>query len=90
MVEDLIASVDVAATGGWVLLASLAWLVVRSLVRGDLVTRREADAMQARLDQQGTENRDLREQNGLLLRDAVPMMNATLSTLRDLAHDRQM
>lgn len=35
---------------GWPLFAALAWLVIRAIVRGDLVTRREADAKDRRID----------------------------------------
>lgn len=61
------------ASGGWVLLGWVLWLLIRKLVSGDLVTRREADAiMDATLI--------LREKNDRLLE-----INATLTEQNHVA-----
>lgn len=81
--EDITSWQAISVTaGGWSLFASLAWMVLKGLTRGDILTRREADAMQKTIDSQRKENTDLREQNGLLLRSAVPAVNSTFSALR--------
>lgn len=75
------------ATGGWVLFGFLAQLVLRKMISGDLLTRREADAMQTEINALREANQELLRQNGLLLRESLPTTNAVLAALHNAVED---
>lgn len=75
------------AGGGWTLFGLLAWLVMRKLVSGDLLTRREGDAKDDEIKALRQSNHELLEQNGLMLREALPTTNAVLTALREAAEE---
>lgn len=74
-----------AAGGGWVLFGSLGWTIFRALLSGNLLTRREAEAMSNRIKYLEEENTELARQNGLMLRSALPVTNSVLTALRQAA-----
>lgn len=74
-----------AAGGGWTLFGGLAWLVLRGMLSGTLLTRREADAMEKRIETQQSTIDELTRQNGLLVREALPLTNSVLSALKQAA-----
>lgn len=85
--EAFWASIDVPAVGGWVLLAGFLSLVFRAIVKGDLLTRREADAKDAEaLRLRGT-NDHLMEQNDRSLK-ALEAMNDNFTAIRRAAEKR--
>lgn len=73
------------AGAGWTLFGALAWAVMRGLLSGTILTRREADAMQNRITYLEEENAELARQNGLMLREALPVTNSVLTALRQAA-----
>jgi hypothetical protein len=74
-----------AAGGGWALFGSLAYLVITSIFSGRVISSREADAMQQRIDSQDKQIEDLTAMNNLLLREGLPTTNAVLDALRQAA-----
>lgn len=76
-----------AAGGGWTLFGMLAWYTVHGLLTGKVVTRREADALQARINIQDETIADLQRQNAMLLREGLPTTNAVLTALRVLTEE---
>ncbi len=75
-----------AAAGGWVLFAALAWLVLRKMISGDLVTRREADAKDEQIFRLRESNDHLHEQLGKAL-TALEVVNDVLPAFRAAAEE---
>lgn len=73
-----------ASGGGWALFGSTCYFIIT----GKLITSREADAMQRRIDSLEQQVKDLTEQNTLLMREGLPATNAVLDALRALVADR--
>lgn len=79
--------VDIGITaGGWTLAAAVCWLVIRKLISGDLLTRREADALTERAAKTEQANEQLVEQNGKLM-EAARLGTATWQALQKAASD---
>lgn len=76
-----------AASGGWVLLTAVLWRVYSRLLSGDLLTRREADAMKDENVSLRAANSELLAQNGLMLREQWPAQSALMNALRRAAED---
>lgn len=74
-----------AAGGGWALFGSLSYLVITSIFSGRVISSREADAMQQRIDSQEKQIEELTAMNNLLLREGLPTTNAVLDALRQAA-----
>lgn len=74
-----------AAGGGWLLFGTLGMMVFRGLLSGNLLTKREADAMSARIQYLEKENEELTRQNGLMLHESLPVTNSVLTALRQAA-----
>lgn len=79
------ASVGLTITG-WALAGSIAWLVIRKLISGELVTRREADGLETRAVKAEEANEHLVEQNTQLL-DMARLGTATWQALRKAAEE---
>ena len=73
------------AGAGWTLFGALAWTVMRGLTTGTILTRREATALEKRISYLEEENAELTRQNGLMLREALPVTNSVLTALRQAA-----
>lgn len=69
---------------GWGLFGALGWLVIRKLISGDLMTRREGDALVKRAEKAEQANEGLVKQNGQLM-DAAALGVATLQALKKAA-----
>lgn len=76
-----------AASGGWVLFGLLAWLVLRKLIAGDLVTRREVDAKDHVITLQADTIREQGKQLSLVLGEAMPTVNTVLRALHQAAEE---
>ena len=82
MPEGLPLPVEVGVFGlGWTLFAACAWLFFRKLASGDLMTRREGDALVKRAETAEAANEKLLDQNGQLM-DMARMGSATMQALR--------
>lgn len=75
------------ASGGWVLFGSLAWLVLRSVVKGTFVPGREVEAKDRQIKFLQDANREQGKQLSLVLGEAMPTTNAVLRALRDAAEE---
>jgi hypothetical protein len=85
MIEGLPWPASVGITGsGWLLAASIAWLVIRKLIDGDLVTRREADDHRDRAVKAEDANEKLVDQNAQLM-DMARLGTATMQALKAAA-----
>ena len=71
---------------GFTLFGATVWLFFRMFSRGDIVTRREADAISQRADRAETANDKLLEQNGALM-DMARLGTATWQALRKAADE---
>jgi hypothetical protein len=71
---------------GYTLAMAEAWLFYRLLARGDLVTRREADAITARAEKAETAGDKLLDQNTELM-DMARLGTATWQALRKAADE---
>lgn len=76
-----------AASGGWVLFGATAWLVLRKIIRGDLVPSREVDAKDRQIAFLQAANGEQAKQLNLVLSEAMPTTNAVLRALRDAAEE---
>ena len=81
----MIEGIPVVANGIGVvsIVVAVGWMIAT----GRLVTRREHSALERQLEARTAENRDLIEQNGLLLRSSVPTVNAVLGALHHAAEE---
>ena len=77
-----------AAAGGWMLFGALAWLVLRKLLSGDLLTRREADAKDAETLRLRESNDYLQEQLGEALK-ALTVASDAIAGLRAAAAEER-
>lgn len=80
-----------AAGGGWALFGATVWLVIRKLISGDLMTRREGEALETRIEETTTRaekaeqaNEALIDQNGQLM-DMARLGTATWQALKKAA-----
>lgn len=69
---------------GWGLFGATVWLLIRKLMSGDLMTRREGDALVNRAEKAEAANEALVEQNGKLM-DMAQLGTATWQALRKAA-----
>ena len=78
-----------AASGGWLLFGAVLWLVIRKLISGDLLTRREADGMEREIADLRATKSELLAQNGLMLREQWPQQSALMNAVRRAAEEAQ-
>lgn len=76
-----------AASGGWALFGWLAWSVLRRLMNGDLVPRREVDAKDKQIAAQDATIKEQGKQLSLVLGEAMPTTNALMRALHEAAED---
>ena len=87
MLEGLPVPVGLSILGlGWAIAGGCLWLLVRKVASGDLVTRREADALTERAVRAEDANEKLVDQNGQLM-DMARLGTATWQALRQAAEE---
>lgn len=89
MIEALPLPVQVGIYSlGWALLGAVVWQFYRKIANGDLLTRREGDALIARAEKAEEANEKLVDQNGRLL-DVARLGTATWQALQRAAGEEE-
>jgi len=73
------------AASGWVLLVAGATYVVRLLLTGKLITRREADALERQIETKDQIILELQTQHRKMLEEGITTTNSVLQALRSAA-----